>query len=283
MRTTTIGAETADVTYMLGSDARELERLNRQGAVIRPATEAILRRAPIAPGMRVLDLGTGTGDLAFLVADAVGPEGLVVGLDRSLDALIAAEARRRAMDVPNVHFVQGDVTTWKPDDDERFDALTARLLLFHVADPLAVLRHHIARVRPGGTVLIVEFDVSVSRSEPTTPTAARALEWVTEATRRHGRDPAIGRRIGQLLAQAGACVKGVLGLQPYLLPGDPAGPDTIAAAVHAFFPSIERTGVATAAEVRPDTIRRRIYGEVRDADAVVLPPAVVGAWGTIPR
>jgi hypothetical protein len=35
--------------------------------------------------------------------------------------------------------------------------------------------------------------------------------------------------------------------------------------------------------VQLDTIRRRIYGEVQDADAVVMPPAVVGAWGTVPR
>jgi ubiquinone/menaquinone biosynthesis C-methylase UbiE len=279
----TLSAKTNDVTYMLGSEAHELERLNRQGSVIRPATEAILRRTPIAPGMRVLDLGTGTGDLAFLLADVVGRRGRVVGLDRATDALIAGEARRRAMDVPNIRFVQGDVTTWKPEPDERFDALTARLLLFHVADPLAVLRHHMASVRPGGTVLIVEFDVTVARTDPMTPTTTQAVGWVNEATRRHGRDPAIGRQIGSLLAKAGVCVKGVLGLQPYLVPGDPAGPDFIAAAVRSFYPTIERTGVATAGEVQLDTIRRRIYGEVRDADAVVLPPAVVGAWGTIPR
>ncbi|HEV3498283.1 MAG TPA: hypothetical protein VHA34_18250 [Actinomycetes bacterium] len=65
--------------YQLGSDAVELERLNRQGMVLAPATRMILQAAGIGLGMRVLDLGSGTGDVAFVAAELVGPAGEVVG------------------------------------------------------------------------------------------------------------------------------------------------------------------------------------------------------------
>ena len=67
-----------------------------QGRVLRPYTEKFFRSAGISPGMRVLDLGSGVGDVALLVADIVGPGGRVVGLDRDPAAL--ERARQRTVD-----------------------------------------------------------------------------------------------------------------------------------------------------------------------------------------
>src|ERR1700752_2041501 len=68
--------------YAMGSTAREPQRLMQQGAVLRGFTETALRAAGIAPGMRVLDIGSGVGDVSLLVSDLVGPQGSVLGIDR---------------------------------------------------------------------------------------------------------------------------------------------------------------------------------------------------------
>ena len=81
-------------SYVLGHSPRELERLARQARLIEPITREIFIEAGIAPGMRVLDIGSGAGDVAFLAAELVGPKGEVVGTDLSSTAL--ANARTRA-------------------------------------------------------------------------------------------------------------------------------------------------------------------------------------------
>ena len=83
-------------TYVLGSSDQEIERLDRQSASIEGATRLLLRAAGIAPGMRVLDLGTGIGHVAMLVADLVGPQGSVVAIDSNARLLEVAAARASA-------------------------------------------------------------------------------------------------------------------------------------------------------------------------------------------
>ena len=73
-------------SYVLGSSDQEIERLDRQSASIEGATRLLLRAAGITPGMRVLDLGTGIGHVAMLVADLVGPQGSVVAIDSECQA-----------------------------------------------------------------------------------------------------------------------------------------------------------------------------------------------------
>jgi ubiquinone/menaquinone biosynthesis C-methylase UbiE len=63
--------------YALGYTNAEHERLIRQAARIAPITERLFREAGIGPGQLVLDLGSGVGDVAMLVARLVGPSGQV--------------------------------------------------------------------------------------------------------------------------------------------------------------------------------------------------------------
>lgn len=70
----------ASADYILGFSNHEKERLMLQGRILRPYTEKYFRLAGICPGMRVLDLGSGMGDVALLAGDIVGPSGSVLGL-----------------------------------------------------------------------------------------------------------------------------------------------------------------------------------------------------------
>jgi protein-L-isoaspartate O-methyltransferase len=72
--------------YVFGHSQSELSRLGKQGAFYALATEDMMRRAGITPGMRVLDVGSGAGDVALLAARLVGASGVVVGVERSAEA-----------------------------------------------------------------------------------------------------------------------------------------------------------------------------------------------------
>jgi ubiquinone/menaquinone biosynthesis C-methylase UbiE len=83
-------------TYVLGNEAEELERLDRQAQMIERPTRLLLQAAGLTKGMRVLDLGTGVGHVARLAGEIVGPTGSVTGLDQSRDVLAAARDRTKA-------------------------------------------------------------------------------------------------------------------------------------------------------------------------------------------
>lgn len=88
--------------------------------------------------MRVIDLGSGAGDMSFVVADVVGASGEVVGLERAPEAIAEATVRAERLHLANVRFVQGDIHN--QFDEGGFDALVRRLVLMYVADPSAVLK-----------------------------------------------------------------------------------------------------------------------------------------------
>ena len=91
-------------SYFLGHSDAEIERLALQSAFYRDATEALLKRAGLAPGMRVLDIGCGGGDVSLLAAEMVGPSGAVLGIDRTAAAVSAAQRRVAALGIRHVRF-----------------------------------------------------------------------------------------------------------------------------------------------------------------------------------
>jgi ubiquinone/menaquinone biosynthesis C-methylase UbiE len=215
--------------YALGSDPGELERLDYQAAWLEPATRLLLKLAGITSGMRVVDLGTGLGHVARLAGELVGPAGSVIGVDRAAPA--RAEARRRveAAGEHHISFVEGDVNHWR--SDEPVDAVVGRLVLFHVADPVLVARHHVQSLRGGGVFAAIDFDIGGARAEPPVAFVTEAVGWVERAFSAAGATPRVGARLGSILTQAGLSNPTTIGIQSYLPPNDPAGPALLAGVV----------------------------------------------------
>ena len=263
--------------YVLGSDPHELERLDRQAAMIERPTRTILQAAGLAPGQRVLDLGTGLGHVARIAGTLVGPSGAVVGLDAAGDALAVARQRTRGAGEHHVSFVEGDVRTFRADPP--FDAVAGRLILFHLADPAGAVRHHLTNLRSGGTFVAIDFDLGACRAEPEVPLVTDVLGWVIAAFTAAGAAPYVGARLGPILRDAGLQNVSTLGLQGYVQPGDPAAGRLLGAVARTLVPAIVSHGIATPEQIGIETLDDRITAALTAADAVLLPPIVVGAWG----
>jgi ubiquinone/menaquinone biosynthesis C-methylase UbiE len=138
--------------YLLGSTNEEHDRLIRQAAILDPFTERFFRDAGIGPGHRVLDIGSGLGDVAILVARLVGPTGTVLGVDCDASTLAKAKARVAEAGLRNVIFRESDVG--QVAEDEPFDAIVGRLILEFLPNPGAVVSSLFRSLRPSGVMAI---------------------------------------------------------------------------------------------------------------------------------
>jgi ubiquinone/menaquinone biosynthesis C-methylase UbiE len=107
------------MSYPFSDRSAEDERLVAQGRLFDPLTRRLLTEAGLAPGMRVLDLGSGAGNVTRLAAEFVGPYGAVVGIERDRAAI---ELARRRTTAANIEYRVGDVQTLDGVDDG-FDAV----------------------------------------------------------------------------------------------------------------------------------------------------------------
>jgi ubiquinone/menaquinone biosynthesis C-methylase UbiE len=111
--------------YPLGNTDAEHERLIRQAVRVAPTTERFFREAGVGRGQRVLDVGSGVGDVAMLAARLVGPSGEIVGIERDPKFIAKARARVTEAGLHNVSFSESDVGEIL--DGKPFDAGVGRL------------------------------------------------------------------------------------------------------------------------------------------------------------
>jgi len=141
----------ADASYLLGDTSAEHQRLIRQAAIFEPFTERLFRDAGVGLGQRVLDVGSGVGDVAMLAAKLTGPTGEVVGVERDATTLAIARSRVEQAGLSNVRFLEADIGLLP--SSEPFDAVVGRLILEFMPNPAAIVGSLAALVRPGGLII----------------------------------------------------------------------------------------------------------------------------------
>jgi ubiquinone/menaquinone biosynthesis C-methylase UbiE len=114
-------------------------------------SEAIFPSLPVGPGDRVLDVGCGFGDTAIKLAEIVGPEGEVVGIDCCDAFLDYARSDAEASGLTNVRFMRGDAEITLPAND--YDFVFSRFGTMFFANPVAGLRNMRKALRPGGRMV----------------------------------------------------------------------------------------------------------------------------------
>jgi SAM-dependent methyltransferase len=249
---------------------------------LRPSTERTFRAAGIGPGMRVLDVGCGVGDVTILVAELVGPSGEVVGIDLDADALAFAEQRCAEMNTANVSFVHGDFRSAALAGE--YDAAVGRLVLMYQGDPTEALRSVASRVRDGGVVAFQELAAVSTLEVPNLPTLTSVLRWKREVFARSGTHVNVGAELYWRMHDAG--------LVPHPVPLAEVpldiGPGSVvyhlhAALIRSLLTKIVGYGLATESEVDIETLERRLREEALAARSnIPWDYLLVGQWARKP-
>jgi ubiquinone/menaquinone biosynthesis C-methylase UbiE len=270
-----------DRAYVMGRSADEMRRLQDRAQFFEPLTRHLFEDAGIRAGMRVLDIGSGAGDVSLLAGELVGRTGSVLGIDANPEVVRTAASRAEASGSTHVSFRAGDIRDLELDRD--FDAVVGRLVLMYSTDPSATLRSALRFVRPHGLAAFHEMNMSTPVcSEPVSPLHQLLGRCVGEVFARGGVEMAMGTRLYEVFVAAGVepprmCTNALIG----------AGEEWVrrfaaafgAGILRSILPSILQFGVATESELDLDTFDERYVSEVVGQASVVQWIPFVGAWG----
>jgi hypothetical protein len=235
--------------------------------------------------MRVLDIGSGVGDVALLAASIVGPQGQVVGIDLDLNALEKAKARAEFLGLSNVRFVHDDIRTAKLPDD--FDAAVGRLVLMYFADPAEALRIVAKRVRSGGPVVFHEMIMdpgltSVAASYPNESLWTTIAMLIVKTFGAAGVHVQMGRQLLQIYSAAGLPVPS-MSIESFAGGGpDFAGYSWLANTMRSVAPLAEKFGLAKISDLGLDTLEVRLKDDAVAKTLLVSSPPFVGAFAVKP-
>jgi SAM-dependent methyltransferase len=260
--------------YPLGHTDAEHERLIRQAACVAPITERFFREAGIGPGQRVLELGSGVGDVAMLVARLVGPSGEVVAIERDPNSIAKASARVSEAGFHNISFNESNVNEIL--NQKPFDAAVGRFILMYLPEPVATLRSISQVVRPGGVFVFQEpCWVPVLAQLASLPLWLATVSLIDKAMRDSANHD-MGTDLYYTFVEAGLPAPTMrmevpLGKEPYLAQWYY---DTLCS----LRPQIERLHLPIESLGSLDTLVQRLQAEVVESKTVACWFASVGAW-----
>jgi SAM-dependent methyltransferase len=272
-------ASNVNFEYALGYTAVEHERLIRQAALIAPITERFLREAGIGLGQRVLDLGSGAGDVSILLAKLVGPSGEVVGIERDANSIARASARVKTAGLNNVSFTQAEVNniaSAKP-----FDAVVGRFILMFLPDPLLVLRAVTRLVHPGGLLAFQEPTwIPMLAMAAHLPLWSRVVGAIHETFLQSGVNPEMGIQLCRDFQEIGFPAPKMH--FDMLLGADASLISIFSDLMSSVRPLAEQYSVPTDQLGDVDTLPDRIQTEIASANTVTGFLPIVSAWSRKP-
>ena len=271
-----------DAEYTMGRSAEETERLIEQSQLYDDVTRRFFLRSGIAKGMKVLDVGSGAGDVALTLAECVGPGGTVVGVDVNPDILKTAQDRADAAEFANVEFIAGDVRTLELPND--FDAIVGRLVLLYMADPAEALKKLATHLRSGGIVAFQDTELSLYRTvtHPMTPLMNQLVEWGLSVFERSGAHLDMGMDLYKAFVEAGLPEPTLHFEAPMGGPEGWPGFEYLANSFRSLVPLMEAYGIATAEDIDIDTLAERIQAEVAASKRPLLLPPHITAHTSLP-
>ena len=261
--------------YALGSTEAEHERLIRQAAWLSAHTERLFREAGIGPGQRVLDLGSGVGDVCLIAARLVGPSGEVVGIERDSPSIARATARMAEAGLRNVSFTQSDAA--HIPGDKPFDAAVGRYILMFLPDPVAVLRSLSQLVRPGGVLAFQESCWKTFLLDSAhLPLWSASASLLVETFQRSGTNTELGSALSRVFQEAG-------------LPAPSTHTDTLQGAeqwmpdcLHSLRPQMTQLNLSLEPLGDFETLSERLHAEVKAFNTTTPLPDLVSAWSRKP-
>lgn len=272
--------ELTQAKYILGHSQEGIRRLICQAAILRPFTERLLRNAEIGPGMRVLDLGCGAGDVSILAAELVGPSGSVVGIDRNPQVIALAGTRARTAGLEQVTFKEVALDGFS--DLDLFDCVIGRYVLVHQANPSDFLRSAACHVRSGGIIAFHEVDLAGSfNSRPRVWRWDAAGNLILAAFREVLPHYDSANRVIEHFSGAGLPVPNLF--RESLVSGGASSPlyEWLANTMRSVWPQLVEMGIATEGAIPVETFATRVGRAVVEARSQIECPAQLCAWTRI--
>lgn len=244
----------------------ERERLDSLTQLYDAGTLEVVDRLGVTVGWRCADIGAGTGSLARRLADLVAPTGRVTAVDvdtRFLDPLASARLEVRQADV-----------TRQALPESAFDLVHARLLLEHLPAREAVLAGMVSATRPGGWVLIEDFDwATVLMVDPPSAAHDTVAIAIRDLFARHGYTPNYGRRLPRALAAAGLTDVSTRAQAIQVMADRDAGVPQWELLADQFAPALLSAGLVTHADLDA------FHALWHDGETVCFSPLMVSCWG----
>jgi SAM-dependent methyltransferase len=261
--------------YIHARDAGEYQRLRDQAAMWREATETVLDRIGLGPGMSCLDVGAGPGAVMQLLGDRVGPQGRVTGIeiDRELGAQALADLRAQGGSAFEI--VAADVLKLKAPPGAPFDLVYCRLFLMHMLDPVAALEKMASWVKPGGVLAAQEFDFGAIGVEPPCPAMAEFNRMFEGVFRGQGRNLRAGRQLPVQFEAAGLGLPdGTEACAKFIPLKDMA--QMLIGVYQSLFASAVELGIAD--PVRAEAFKADMTEAGEDGRYYCLTPILIAAW-----
>ena len=261
--------------YIHARDANEYQRLRDQARMWQSATEAVLDKIGLGPGMSALDVGAGPGAVMRLMADRVGPQGRVTGIE--IDAKLGAQALAdlRVGGGAEFQLIDANVLDLDKVPGGPFDLTYCRLFLMHVQDPVAALEKMLEWTKPSGVVAAQEFDFGAIAIEPPCPAMAEFNRVFEGVFRGHGRNLREGRQLPVQFEAAGIGLPdGTLTEAKYLPLKDMAA--MLIGVYQGLFASAAELGIAD--PVKAKAFKMEVAEAGEDGRYYCLTPILIAAW-----
>lgn len=260
--------------YALGRTFHEYARLARQAEMMKPMTRRLFTDAGIQPGMTVLDLGSGAGDVCMLLAEMVGPTGKVIGLDLDDQAMQHARERAAASGLTNIDYIHSDFTHYIPSAP--LDAIVGRFVLMYQADPSAALAVLTQYLRPGGVVAFIEPWFTSTPGPDST--IKKASFCIIETLRRSGAHIDLGPRMHRVYQSAGLPLPNMR-FEAVMDPrADSPLYDYVADTVASVLPKALEYGIPGASELDVTSIPAAVRAEMNAVGYAMIVLPTVSSW-----
>jgi ubiquinone/menaquinone biosynthesis C-methylase UbiE len=225
-------------------------------------TRRLLIDGGIERGMRVLDVGCGSGDVSVIASELVGDGGEVVGIDISENA-IATARNAIGKKLTSVKFILADITGL-PEDIGMFDAIIGRRVLMYLSDVVQSINSLLPHLTVNGKMIFQESDCMVSAfCAQSMPLHTKILTWMWDTVAKEGGDIHIGRQLYSLMKNAK--LKILQMRAEAILNTYESGSDLGWVAKMMAHRMISH-GVITAEEMNADTLEDRLQLELKGSD-----------------
>ncbi|HTK75469.1 MAG TPA: methyltransferase domain-containing protein [Gemmataceae bacterium] len=265
-------------SYALATGEAADYRLRILHDIYGSGTWRTLIRAGLRRGMHVADFGCGVGMVTAQLAELIGPEGHIVGIDFSGAQIAQARVRLNGSGA-NASFLEASATdTGLPS--ESFDLIYSRFLLIHLAEPERALREMRRLLKPDGILVCEDGDLTTSGSMPPSALDAFADLWGRLGPKR-GVDYTLGRRLYELVAAAGFAAPEITFNQPVVERGE--NKRLLELSVAEAGPAFVEAGLISAEELRRTLADMRRLTEDDSVVAVMPRMSQVWARNSLPR